>query len=173
MKQVQIKTAKSVIMLFDLPREATRIRSHSEHGTQCLEFYSAFTDTKTLIPVDPIEKLDYKYLGKATELTEEDWRGIVDYNECPDPFLGKLKFYQKYPDSLNDNFVNTATESGLSLLKANGVEIENPLGDEPRFVPEEYDNTPEEERRFRNNLGAWCNIEDRLWRNTHIFIKQS
>lgn len=173
MKQKTIVTSKVEMLVVDLPVDAKNVRVGA--------FDNIYFDSKSQgwDGYDLIETPEgnWKHLGKATELTEEDWNGIVDYNECPDPFLGKIKFYQKYPDSLNDNFVNTATESGLSLLKANGVVLENEFGDEPKLqetVPQHMLDKGYGSNDYVDQLydgHQWQEAESKVWNNAHLFIK--
>lgn len=80
-----------------------------------------------LLPFKGLEILDF-----ASKLTEEQWRGIV-----PDSG-GKIfdydhTHYPSYPNYLtidhpfDSMFVNTAMESGHSLLKSHGIHLVNPF----------------------------------------------
>jgi len=93
MKQITITTAKATIIVFDLPEDALNFRG-----------------------IESISGAEFKILGKATELTEEQWRTIVDSNH------GGFECYDKDMMLKNcRNYCNSATESGSSLLSANGV----------------------------------------------------
>ena len=63
---------------------------------------------------------DVEYLGKATEIPEEVWQGIVDR-------MGPYKNYLLSDDEFEDYSFKTATESAMSFLEANEVYSVNPL----------------------------------------------
>lgn len=166
MKQVQIKTGKVEMLVVDLPEG----KSFSEIKICCETYYTATETTQyaNSITAECISKSskEWNYLGKSTELTEEDWKGIVDQK---DKGYGVLvnKDYAK------DRFTHslfTATESGLSLLKANGVVVENSLGKEPNNNCNEYTDMFTIAKRARKHQ-EWQEAESKVWRNAHVFIK--
>lgn len=128
----------------------------------------------------------FKLLGKVSEITEEEWRDIID-----DPFVKGIGQYVK-PDNLEgwtvvnaamgvqyqkyshisfkdyniktDGFsiakqypFETATESGLSLLKSNGVLLENPYPDLGLMPSAELD--------------IYRKTQEKVWSNPHVFVK--
>ena len=94
----------------------------------------------------------YRPLGELSRLSEEDWKGIVDYNT--------------YYSTLTKSWEGSATEFGLSLLKANGVVMENPMGEEPLRY------TPDIGSDFVPYHDKWKEAQEQVWSpNTHVFIK--
>lgn len=70
---------------------------------------------------------EYVIIGKASKLTEEDWRGIVDemnemFIEEPYPPYKEVwaPIFTSYTEAMP--FVATATESGQSLIQSLGME---------------------------------------------------
>lgn len=140
----------------------------------------------------------YKHLGKVSEITEEEWKVIVD-----DPFVKGIGQYVK-PDNLEgwtvvnaalgvqyqkyshisfkdyqiktDGFsiskqypFETATESGLSLLKANGVLFENKYQDD-------WDELciwghGDFSKDGKSSFELYTEEKQKVWSNPHVFIK--
>lgn len=77
----------------------------------------------------------YKYtvLGKVSELTEEQCDLIVPKIDIDDPTCGFERFMTDDEFARHDRVeaCSTATESFHSLLKANGILLDNPLGKKP------------------------------------------
>lgn len=72
----------------------------------------------------PGEIGNWKILGRGNDLTEEQWKGIVAQFVYKSPFGGdggETK-YNDYTCDRVDALFKTATESGLSLLKAHNLE---------------------------------------------------
>lgn len=134
-------------------------------------------------------------LGPVSEITEDVWKSIVEdpftkgigqYTE-PDDKTGwvfrdrnmgacweklthvSYRDYTLIPDniSLDDLFpFKSATESGLSLLKANGVVLDNP--EKPYFIS----NISSEEDRAKSQeqMENYFNELSKVWSNPHIFL---
>lgn len=163
MKQVTIE-AKATIAVVDLPSVITYVIKHNSNRLSIQTFNEEFR-----------LKGDWKYIGKASELSEKDWKGIVD------PYALNRIFYTVYGKFSVDNpaYFTTASESGMSLLKANGVVMENEFGDEPKLNdyvfedhpelvgnPKEYDN-----EKFQSDHKEWEKGQEQVWENPHVFIK--
>jgi len=121
MKQITIQTAKAQILIVDLPeicnndadvvsgehREYLKYHSSDFRGMPNYTFYG-------------LPEGSWQLYGKASELTEEQWRTIVE----SDYFDGIGTMYANYEIERIFTFGKTkhrATESGSSLLSANGV----------------------------------------------------
>lgn len=143
MRQAEIVTEKVEMLVVDLPTDGTFNDKIKELCENLLTVFGT----------------QYKHLGKETELTEEYWKGIVENHEYPFE-EGSFCYpdYEVYPKIAWKAF-NTATESGLSLLKANGVVLDNPY-DEPGLMPSA-------------ELDAYRQAESKVWKNPHIFIKKN
>lgn len=88
----------------------------------------------------------YELLGIAHGLSEEVWKTIVDVNAG----LGK---YKDYVSDFNIGF-DTATESGLSLLRANEIFDVNPYEDQ-QFVMAFSNNHENRYDKAQQNTGKW------------------
>ena len=111
MKQVTIK-AKATIVVIDIPDHHVANITHIAPGLDTL----TIQDVRTGDYVFGINGI-FKAAGHPSKLTEEDWKGIVDFFTTDEDF-GKEDVFRDYSGK---NFFDTATESGLSLLRANGV----------------------------------------------------
>lgn len=115
----------------------------------------------------------YKHLGKVSEITEDQWKCIVDapvehkihsYN----PLLTKRYF--RFKDYKSDaDILKTATESGLSLLKANGVLLENKYQDD-------WDELciwghGDFSKDGKSSFDLYTEEQEKVWSNPHVFIK--
>lgn len=177
MKKLEIKTEKATLLVVDLDKGAKPKIYHN--GIWC--DFDNNDASYTSLPSD-----NYKHLGKVSEITEEEWKVVVD-----DPFVKGIGQYVK-PDNLegwtvvnaamgiqyqkyshisfkdyqikSDGFsiakqypFETAKESGLSLLKANGVLLENHYPD-PGLMPSA-------------ELDIYRKTQEKVWPNPHVFIK--
>lgn len=66
---------------------------------------------------------DWDIIGRVSELTEEQWKGIVE--SWPSVSGDGTMVYQRYPDEIPK--CRTATESGLSLIESLGYRPETTL----------------------------------------------
>lgn len=180
MKQVTISTGNNEILVFDIPLEATEW-GISPNGwfVWCNDKYDAENIDIELEGfkhgMNDIPRGNWKHLGKAAELSEEDWKGIVD-----DVLIGGIVgtmgaggywAYAAYDKSNLDGY-KTATESGLSLLKGNGVVMENPRGE----MPEKCSCRTGQSMCFVEcglslQYAKWREAEEQVWVNPHVFIK--
>jgi hypothetical protein len=141
----QINTGIAELLLVKVPDEKTKILEQFPNGYFFLHYGSPKMDhsgavylaykysgaTHYLIPVGIQKEFpdDYDSLGIAHELSEEVWATLVEKNET-----GTLyEDYELFRGHLQ-NYFDTATESGLSLLRANRVYAENPY-EKPKFTP--------------------------------------
>lgn len=158
MKQITIKTGKVEMLVVDLPEGATYAGIVRDH------FYYY---TSLMIPNEdyPYSELipegweGSEFVGKATGLTEEDWNSIVDWND-------EKQYYRLYPSKEWQGDI-TATESGLSLLKANGVVFDMPK--KPHWITKI--NSAEDRDLSQKQMEDYFAAESKVWRNCHVFIK--
>lgn len=78
-----------------------------------------------------LDDADYSILGLASELGEEDWKGIVEENICDDvtkcpgyngkECCGKGEWFN-YSEGVDGEPCYSSTESGLSLLRHHGLD---------------------------------------------------
>lgn len=163
MKQVEIVTSKVEMLVVDLPDGATGIDVIKYWGVRNkICFRTPYVKGWERADNIDISDGNWQYTGKATELTEEDWDSIVDWND-------ENQYYYLYPSKEWQGDI-TATESGLSLLKANGVVLDNELVEKPIMGDEYYNDGGDE--RFEREYKEWQQAESKVWRNCHVFIKQ-
>lgn len=168
MKQVTITIGKVKMLVVDLSQEALNIKCIPYHPYGI--YYTVKSSGSSKGKRGCIIKTDFevKKMGNAHQLTEEDWKGIVD--------SWTNGYYQDYENDVNhppidgedyiDLFcIGTATESGLSLLKANGVVMENSLGEEPLRY------TPDIGSDFVPYHDKWKEAQEQVWLNPQVFIK--
>lgn len=148
MKQVTITTGNATIVVVDF--------SDIKKEEDLYQFRDVYT-------VD-----EWSHLGGSKELEEEDWKGIVDQGA----HSGLFSHYVAGVMPPNIYCYKTATESGISLLKANGVVMENPLGEEPFYSPNMKSETPYADLYEHNHrLACWQQAQSKVWVNPQIFVK--
>lgn len=121
-----INTGVAELFLVKVPDKSHKHLFTKIHGDNDLVFYieNEFPKVVTL------PSGNYKLLGIAHELTEDVWRKIVKTN-----FRFNIKYNTLFLDYSTMHFkFKTATESGLSLLMADGIYAENPLCKNRPFI---------------------------------------
>lgn len=162
LKTKTITTDKDTLLVVEMPED--NIFSAEKQ-------IQAFIDSQnwiiSLLSRDSDSNCKLKLLGRLPDITEEQWKGVVDDYD---------NGYFYYPDGYKDT-CDTATESGLSLIQANEVYFENPLGEEP--VIEEYfcgkkDFDDSDIEIFKNIHQQWVKAQKQVWdkARTHLFIKK-
>lgn len=150
MKKIEIKTEKATLLVVDLPLATTKITEVSSFPNNGVYFNFIDKDGSYESGLKSgMIKTDYKvkHLGKVSEITEEEWKGIVDSFELFNNInVGYKNYYQDEP------VMDNATESGLSLLKANGILLQSK-------------NTP-------LLSSSWMEAQQKVWYNPHVFIKR-
>jgi hypothetical protein len=162
MKQVTITTCKSTIVVVDLPKDAFNVKciSFPPYGIIYTSYVGKSKRGLCIKTDSPFERL-----GSPSQVTEEQWKGIVDFHDKPD---GYYRDYLYHTIKAPHIWKTTATESGLSLLKANGVVLDNPIGTKPRWdelAPSEYPHD------YLEHLQRWQQAQEQVWSNPQIFIK--
>lgn len=80
---------------------------------------------------------NWQYFGDSYEISEDVWKRVVDNfpftisGRLPAPSKTVIRFVNYLSESVYNNSFDKATESGHSLLQANGVFKVNPYGEEP------------------------------------------
>jgi hypothetical protein len=119
---------------FQIPKNAYGFRIDTG-GYVCMKWeedrvkdpLAEYYDEETLPPGQ------WSLLGKASELTEEQWRGIVDRdkrktsNGLIEMEISGFKDYERFGGSSIFRVKSTAIESGLSLLKSHNLAPETTL----------------------------------------------
>lgn len=152
MKTKEIKTSISTILVVDLPE-----------GTEVVSTDSTYIsyNSKSLFGQIKAPEGRWQHLRQLTDITEEQWREIVDTSGHP--------FYKDFTEG-GFGAVCTASESGISLLKANGVILENPEGSRPEC---DCNYTCGDADRYNCGMDhhLWQQAQEQVWSNPHIFIK--
>ncbi|SUJ18977.1 Uncharacterised protein [Sphingobacterium spiritivorum] len=145
MKQKQITTGKATIVVVDAP-----------HGNIPHSNLLDFPDGS------------WSHLGPLSQVTEDQWKEIVDQ---------VITSYQDYTDNtvVPTFSLFSSTESGLSLLRANGVLLENPLGvwNGPDGRPQTFPDGAQFNSAIElyNFQKKWDKAQSEVWKNPYIFIK--
>lgn len=114
----------------------------------------------------------WEMLGHYKELSEEQWKGIVEDSQVYDPNGHPYEPITAYKDYLSGNWVVTATESGLSMIESE-VLLRNPY-EKPRI-----DNYRDNGRwiyefadaDYENELSNWQAAEDQVFHNPILFVE--
>lgn len=188
MKNIKIKTLKTTLIVIDMPENFTEV--HLSDKTR----YADGKGNRLTLHVQHRKRLEgedlhtwlseqhsrhifdgegeYKLLGHPSELTEEDWKGIVGtVKDTPhgdtDQLVDRFENYAKH----GYLSCNSATESGLSLLKANGVVMENCFGEKPDSNDDYYRDAMGITDEFYKALAEWNKAQSKVWLNPQIFVK--
>lgn len=171
MKQVEIVTSKVEMLLVDLPEDAKNVRIETNQSVipYGKSIHFEVSPTKESYGLENTEWQDlpegnWQHLGKATELTEEDWKGIVDVMKTKNLYIN----YNRSIENPEVYCYKHAKESGLSLLKANGVVLDIPK--KPHWITKI--NSAEDRDLSQKQMEDYFDAESKVWRNCHVFIKQ-
>lgn len=176
MKKLEIKTEKATLLVVDLPECKTHliykgyyVMDSSDKGlnNKCRKISQGDTQGFYYIGTD------FKYLGKVSEITEEEWADIVDLPiehkiDSYNPLL--IKRYFRFKDYQSDaNILKTSIESGFSLLKANGIILENKYQDD-------WDELciwghGDFSKDGKSSFELYTEEQEKVWSNPHVFIK--
>lgn len=124
-----ISTGAADILLLDLPEGSRELKVFNDEKPY-LSFFEGHTTPRIYLP----EGYNYTILDVSDKMTEEQWQSILP-NYGGKIFDYDLKHYNSYPDyefanhPFESKFFGTAIESGHSLLKSQGILLENPFGD--------------------------------------------
>lgn len=94
-------SSRDVLLNYDMPNPG------SEYSALGTEFLDTITD------------YNWQLLGKLSEITEEQWKGIVETH----PVVGGFGYYKDTVPS----FFNTASMAGLSLIESECLYYLNPI----------------------------------------------
>lgn len=86
-------------------------------------FYKAsFLGKQNIMQMKKLPSGQWEIIGKGDILSEEQWKGIVEY------YPTTMTLYRDYSQQVfGDDVFFTAKESGYSLLKSRGMKPENSL----------------------------------------------
>lgn len=118
---ITLTTTKAKLLFVEVPDDATNIVVHN--NLPMIVFESEICNPEKL--GGDIIRLPsgstYTFLFTTKQGREEDWKGVVEYEINPmDDFIeGYLDYERGEPWYTKD----TATESGLSLQKENGMDV--------------------------------------------------
>ncbi|MGJ1369557.1 hypothetical protein [Sphingobacterium spiritivorum] len=167
MKTIEITTGKATIVVVDMPEEC--FVSQISIGGGLIETAIGFPDGS----YRGINKFNQnlKELGPLSQVTEDQWKEIVDQSL----HTGLHPHYVNGINPPNAYCYQNATESGLSLLRANGVVLENALGTwngsdrRPQTFPDgaQFNSAIE----LYNFQKKWDKHQSEVWKNPYIFIK--
>lgn len=160
MTQLKIKiieTPKALVLVVDMPTDAINAIVDEGH-------LSVFHKSQHIFHHE-IPQGNWQLLGKLSEITEEQWKGIVE--DVEPASLGLFPDYNFKPNRLKAvSWCSSATESGLSLIESE-VMLKNPLGDkEPEDIPDLGAFTHYQ----RNKWKQWQAAEDQVFHNPHLFV---
>lgn len=179
MKQQLITTEKATILVVDLPEGAINpyMKYNPYHSRWTIQYklpdQPGFTcsGSSVLLFKDFGGRKNYpkqgelELLGKTFELSEHDWKRIVESSEYYDPHA------QPYPIPCFKDYVDNvwkweAYQSGLSLLTANKVFKENP------FAPIPHRGLYIHEYEYLVDMDYWKEAEQHVFRNAYTLIKR-
>ena len=188
MKQITIQTAKAQILIVDLPQDAHHVQLSLNKHSDILYLAKG---SPFFVGIE-IPNEDWQLLGKASELTEEQWRTIVDDVIVVVAELGQTAHQGRgFKNYKGGAAYHSVVESGSSLLSANGVMLENPCGEEPD--PIIIDQFPEQvccgfptpngsccgsgviqwkQEQIENpDWIKWRNEDEKVWSNPYVLIE--
>lgn len=160
MRNVEFSTSKGEYYLVDFPEGADRFFPMNDRDNPYISYFIG-SDTGRLYVNYPLE-----VVGNPKELTAKDWEDVVEetllfkkhkVESC------KFRCYQDGHLGFKD-----AVESGMTLLNANGVFLENQLGEKPSIKDYKNEEGGNQEL-FIHNLNEWKEAQDKVWKNPIIF----
>lgn len=154
----QITTTKATILTVDLAEGSCAINIGYNAFGVFLWYKHGHRRYERKLDIDKpfrTKKVGWKILGMANDLTEEQWKRIVEEITIKSNIIKSFRNYErKMPQWIYA--CSTATESGHSLLKANGIVLSNPY-------PSPKDKQPlcrdcaDEDGTCPNYNGRYCN----------------
>ncbi|MGJ1419965.1 hypothetical protein ACR79T_10090 [Sphingobacterium spiritivorum] len=160
MQTIKITTGKATIVVVDMPEGSTghiRILGAPNRTMIRAQIISCANGTSkgrtSYFVKHNIPQGHWKLFGHLSQVTEDKWQDIVDVSdegfECWNYEENDWGYHGFDPES-----------SGLSLLRANGVLLENPVT---------VDLTGNNE--LNCDYAEWQTFESQVWKNPYIFIK--
>lgn len=113
---------------------------------------------------------NWQLLGKLPDISEEQASTIVEYFTTDEDF-GKEVVFRDY---LEKTFHGTALESLDSLLEANGVLFENPLGEKPKQINASIGGLSHKRYEYnKKKLNDWEDAQEKVFdkERTFLFLK--
>lgn len=121
-KQIELKG--KTCLLVEVPEEAHSFRTDNDFLYMKLRSHDVLDDgSSEYYEENKLPPGNWRILGsgKASEISESDWKEIVE--EFYYPLSADIMGYKNYPDM--DLLFDAPTESGLSLLSYNGFKKES------------------------------------------------
>lgn len=97
---------------------------------------------------------NWQLLGLSTELTEEQWRDVVEETTFGNNIIPIFRNYNR-PLPQWTFACATAKESGLSLLEANQIYSVNPYDAPVSFIPQKHEEAYKKWSEAESNTGRW------------------
>ena len=159
MRNVEFSTSKGEFYLVDFPEGANRFSVFNDRDNPYISYFKS-GDTGRLYVNYPLE-----VVGNPKELTEGEWGDI-----CEEIAFGTYRGFinhqaegKDFRDIVESSF-KSATQSGISLLKANGVFLENQLGEKP-----EPDYKVLWDQEGDDAVQAWKEAQEKVYKNPMMF----
>lgn len=126
---------------------------------ECPKTYSLFHDE------------DWQLLGRILDITEDQSELIVESWIMPFPNGGTNEYYKDYVEGIFTK--DFAIDSLYSLLKANEIYFENPLG-KPPTREDLKGKPPEAHAEIRETMRKWHEAQSKVWDRdrTYLLIKE-
>lgn len=158
MKTKEITTRKATILVVYLPEGATGLIVNDGNIIVAIKYLAAM-DIK-------IPDGNWQHLGQLSDITEEQWKDVVEDSKC---FVTDEIGYIDYLN--DDQLCPLAKKSGLSLLKANGVLLENTITKPVKYKGDDFFKH-QAKQMYDFAINRWQQAQEQVWKNVHIFIKK-
>jgi hypothetical protein len=171
MKQKIITGLKKKLLLVELPEGAYEIRFSVK-----LKNHLIYRVGETFSDAINLEEDNYNFIGKLTDIKEEEFTELVErFNN------GAVRNYkEKIPFDPSDdlaNFCLTAKESFFSKLEADGIYFKNQLGETPVTIEKKYyklypggKKAAQAFNEKENN--AWQEAQSKVWDKNRCWLAE-
>ena len=171
MTQLKIKIIETqkarLLVVGGLPEDA-REMAHGRPLINSMISYKSSIDNYKYTAIVPIPTADWRLLGKLSEITEEQWKGIVETH----PVVGGFGYYKDTVPS----FFNTASMAGLSLIESE-VCLKNPHGEQPKLSSYSqgdmfsFEDNESNAAAFACDFSEWQAAEEQVFHNPILFVE--
>lgn len=163
MRQIEIKTGKATLLVVEFPEGIKNINLLADKNTNHYRLYydegrmnlNGFIGNHGILDFGVG---NWHHIGTLDQMTEEVWKGIVEENFVSIMMDPSYKY-------------QSATESGLSLLKANGILLNNKYQDDWDELCQWGHGDFSKDGKSSYEL--YTEEQAKVWTNPHIFIKQN
>lgn len=118
-----ITTTKAKLLFVEVPGNSTSL--FVDNDGDLIYWFPVSENNFDVAWIELPSGSTYTFLFTTKQATEEDWKGVVDggwYSINGAKSIGYVD-YSRREGSLADLLCDTATESGLSLQQANGMDV--------------------------------------------------